>query len=88
MLRLTACVRRGAQSAQSILTMFDERLQRQALASFEQSGVEVRTGVRVVEVTQEQVRPGADSSLFHTVSWHMSSVRVVEVTQDQVRPGA
>ncbi len=59
MLQLTACVRRGAQSAQSILTMFDERLQRQALASFEQSGVEVRTGVRVVEVTQEQVCPGA-----------------------------
>jgi hypothetical protein len=58
MARLTACVRCGAQSAQSILTMFDERLQRQALASFEQSGVEVRTGVRVVEVTQEQVCPG------------------------------
>ena len=36
--------------------MFDERLQRQALASFERSGVEVRTGVRVVEVTQEQAR--------------------------------
>ena len=45
------------QSAQSILTMFDERLQRQALASFERSGVEVRTGVRVVEVTQDQARP-------------------------------
>ena len=37
--------------------MFDERLQRQALASFERSGVEVRTGVRVVEVTQDQARP-------------------------------
>lgn len=48
---------RGRQSAQSILTMFDERLQKQALASFEQSGVEARTGVRVVEVTQEQARP-------------------------------
>lgn len=47
----------AAQSAQSILTMFDERLQRQALASFERSGVEVRTGVRVVEVTQDQARP-------------------------------
>ncbi len=45
------------QSAQGILTMFDERLQRQALESLAQSGVEVRTGVRVTEVTQDQARP-------------------------------
>lgn len=37
--------------------MFDERLQRQALESLAQSGVEVRTGVRVTEVTQDQARP-------------------------------
>ena len=53
-LLLLLCV---PQSAQGILTMFDERLQRQALESLAQSGVEVRTGVRVTEVTQDQARP-------------------------------
>lgn len=52
-LSLLLCV---PQSAQGILTMFDERLQRQALESLAQSGVEVRTGVRVTEVTQDQAR--------------------------------
>ncbi|KAK9844058.1 hypothetical protein WJX81_003133 [Elliptochloris bilobata] len=55
------------QSAQSILTMFDERLQRQALASFEKAGVEVRTGVRVVEVTQDQVVLPSDERLDYGV---------------------
>ncbi|GFR51585.1 hypothetical protein Agub_g14006 [Astrephomene gubernaculifera] len=43
------------QSAQSILTQFDEGLGRQAMETLTSSGVEVRTGVRVVEVTQREV---------------------------------
>ena len=40
------------QSQQSILTQFDVKLQRRAIDGFARAGVELRTGVRVVEVTQ------------------------------------
>ncbi|MEW5318850.1 MAG: hypothetical protein WDW38_010035 [Sanguina aurantia] len=43
------------QSAQSILTQFDARLGARALDSLTRSGIVVRTGVRVVEVTGKQV---------------------------------
>ncbi|GLC47157.1 hypothetical protein PLESTB_001387100 [Pleodorina starrii] len=43
------------QSAQSILTQFDEGLGRRALEALTTSGVEVRTGVRVVQVTATKV---------------------------------
>eukprot|EP00877_Chromochloris_zofingiensis_P010276 jgi/Chrzof1/5501/Cz16g05180.t1 len=43
------------QSAQSILTQFAEGLQRRALSNFANSGVSVRTGVRVVEVNQHDI---------------------------------
>lgn len=43
------------QSASSILTQFDSRLQAQALNNFEKTGVTVRTGVRVTEVTYNEV---------------------------------
>ncbi|GIL85464.1 hypothetical protein Vretifemale_13978, partial [Volvox reticuliferus] len=43
------------QSVSSILTQFDERLQRNALATLTSEGVEVRTNVRVVGVTQDKV---------------------------------
>lgn len=39
------------QSAQSILTQFDSRLAARALETFEKTEVNVRTGVRVVEVS-------------------------------------
>ncbi|MEW5296877.1 MAG: hypothetical protein WDW36_000124 [Sanguina aurantia] len=43
------------QSAQSILTQFDARLGARALESLTRSGIVVRTGVRVVQVTGTQV---------------------------------
>lgn len=43
------------QSAQSILSQFDSKLQVSALENFKRTGVEVRTGVRVVAVTQDQL---------------------------------
>ncbi|EFJ45820.1 hypothetical protein VOLCADRAFT_105834 [Volvox carteri f. nagariensis] len=43
------------QSAQSILTQFDEGLGQRALEALTSSGVEVRTGVRVVQVTANKV---------------------------------
>lgn len=47
------------QSAQTILTQFDARLAQRALDNFRESGVEVRTGVRVTEVTAEEVVLGS-----------------------------
>lgn len=46
---------RPSQSAQSILTQFDEGLGRQALEALRSSGVQVRTGVRVVQVTTNKL---------------------------------
>lgn len=43
------------QSAQSILTQFDSKLAARALEDLRRSGVEIRTGVRVVQVTDKQV---------------------------------
>ena len=43
------------QSADSILTMFDSKLAARALENLEMSGVTVRLGVRVVEVTEGEV---------------------------------
>ncbi|KXZ46318.1 hypothetical protein GPECTOR_45g188 [Gonium pectorale] len=43
------------QSAQSILTQFDEGLGRRAMETLITSGVQVRTGVRVVEITVNKV---------------------------------
>ncbi|GIL69240.1 hypothetical protein Vretimale_12635 [Volvox reticuliferus] len=43
------------QSAQQILTQFDEGLGQRALEALTSSGVEVRTGVRVVQVTTNRV---------------------------------
>lgn len=43
------------QSAQTILTMFDSQLVAIAMQNLENIGVEVRTGVRVTEVTADQV---------------------------------
>ncbi|EFJ45750.1 hypothetical protein VOLCADRAFT_63330 [Volvox carteri f. nagariensis] len=43
------------QSVSSILTQFDERLQRNALSNLTSSGVEVRTNVRVVGVNKDKV---------------------------------
>ncbi|CAL8468561.1 g8101 [Coccomyxa elongata] len=43
------------QSAQSILTQFSGGLQQRALDTFRKTGVAVRTGVRVIAVTQDQV---------------------------------
>ncbi len=44
------------QSAQSILTQFSAGLQQRALDTFRKTGVSVRTGVRVVAITQDQAR--------------------------------
>lgn len=44
------------QSAQSILTQFSGGLQQRALDTFRKTGVAVRTGVRVIAVTQDQAR--------------------------------
>jgi hypothetical protein len=44
------------QSAQTILTQFKAGLAQKALENLSSTGVEVITGVRVVEVTQKQVR--------------------------------
>lgn len=38
------------QSAQSILTQFDAKLQKQAIENLAKTGITVRTGVRVTEV--------------------------------------
>jgi NADH dehydrogenase FAD-containing subunit len=46
------------QSAQQILMQFDAKLAVQAMQNLKESGVEVRTGVRVVEVTSKQVGSG------------------------------
>eukprot|EP00192_Tetraselmis_astigmatica_P005159 CAMPEP_0117678632 /NCGR_PEP_ID=MMETSP0804-20121206/17399_1 /TAXON_ID=1074897 /ORGANISM="Tetraselmis astigmatica, Strain CCMP880" /LENGTH=503 /DNA_ID=CAMNT_0005488029 /DNA_START=142 /DNA_END=1653 /DNA_ORIENTATION=- len=43
------------QSAQSILTQFDSGLAKQALDDLQSTGVEIRTGVRVIQVTEKQV---------------------------------
>ncbi|KAK9915294.1 hypothetical protein WJX75_007230 [Coccomyxa subellipsoidea] len=43
------------QSAQSILTQFSAGLQDRALETFRKTGVSVRTGVRVIAITQDQV---------------------------------
>jgi len=43
------------QSAQTILTQFDGRLAKRAMDNFLSTGVDVRTGVRVVEVTRKEV---------------------------------
>eukprot|EP00879_Flechtneria_rotunda_P028998 GHRR01031249.1.p1 GENE.GHRR01031249.1~~GHRR01031249.1.p1 ORF type:complete len:213 (-),score=52.22 GHRR01031249.1:128-766(-) len=43
------------QSAQSILTQFSSILQQRALQNFKASGVDVRTGVRVTEVTRDEI---------------------------------
>lgn len=43
------------QSAQTILTQFDTGLAKQAIENLQNTGVTVRTGVRVVEVTRDQV---------------------------------
>lgn len=43
------------QSAQTILTQFDSKLAARAMANLEKIGIEVRTGVRVTEVTAEDV---------------------------------
>ena len=43
------------QSAQNILTMFSAALQRRAQDTLRKEGVNVRLGVRVVAVTQDQV---------------------------------
>jgi NADH:ubiquinone reductase (non-electrogenic) len=39
------------QSAQGILTQFDSGLARRALDDLQRTGVEIRTGVRVIQVT-------------------------------------
>jgi hypothetical protein len=44
------------QSAQGILTQFSAGLQQRALTTLQREGVTVRLGVRVVAVTQDQVR--------------------------------
>lgn len=51
------------QSAQSILTQFGAGLQQRALAALEKGKVNVRLGVRVIAVTQDQVctQPGLTS---------------------------
>lgn len=43
------------QSAQTILLQFDAQLAARAMENFKRMGVEVRTGVKVTEVTSEQV---------------------------------
>ena len=43
------------QSAQTILLQFDAQLAAQAIENFKRIGVDVRTGVKVTEVTSEQV---------------------------------
>ncbi len=48
------------QSAQSILTQFSGGLQQRALDTFRKTGVAVRTGVRVIAVTQDQARAATD----------------------------
>ena len=44
------------QSAETILTQFDSDLAKKALENLSRTGVDVRTRVRVVEVTEKQVR--------------------------------
>ena len=44
------------QSGQTILTTFTGNLQNRALETFRKTGVEVRLGVRVTEVTATKVR--------------------------------
>ncbi|KAG1677207.1 hypothetical protein FOA52_013405 [Chlamydomonas sp. UWO 241] len=43
------------QSAKAILTQFDETLAQRAMENLQNEGVEVRTGVRVVQITDKQV---------------------------------
>jgi len=43
------------QSADTILTQFDEDLAKKALDNLSRTGVDVRTKVRVIEVTEKQV---------------------------------
>ena len=43
------------QSAETILTQFDADLAKKALENLSRTGVDVRTRVRVVEVTEKQV---------------------------------
>ncbi|KAL6764238.1 hypothetical protein V8C86DRAFT_2478241 [Haematococcus lacustris] len=55
------------QSAQSILTQFDGRLAQRALDNLTRTGVTVRTGVRVVEVTRSEVVLQGGERLRHGV---------------------
>mmetsp|Transcript_22742 Transcript_22742/g.70657 ORF Transcript_22742/g.70657 Transcript_22742/m.70657 type:complete len:515 (+) Transcript_22742:344-1888(+) len=55
------------QSGQSILTQFDSRLAERATENFRRTGVEVKTGVRVVEVTSEEVVLGSGERIRYGV---------------------
>ena len=61
------------QSAQTILTQFDADLAKKALDNLARTGVDVRTGVRVVEVTQKLVggwvRGGSRGEVHQSVLW-------------------
>eukprot|EP00198_Chlamydomonas_reinhardtii_P012934 XP_001702271.1 mitochondrial NADH dehydrogenase [Chlamydomonas reinhardtii] len=52
------------QSAQQILTQFDAGLGQRATEALESSGVEVRTGVRVVEITINKVMLVSDAQVL------------------------
>ncbi|KAI3438808.1 hypothetical protein D9Q98_001225 [Chlorella vulgaris] len=57
-------------SAQSILTQFDEKMQMHALENFKRVGVDVRTGVRVTEVTQDIIKlKGGEEISYGVCVW-------------------
>lgn len=62
------------QSAESILTMFDVKLAQRALENLQSSGVTVRLGVRVVQVTEKEVvllrgKGGEERMAYGLVVW-------------------
>ena len=60
------------QSAQSILTQFSGGLQQRALDTFRKTGVAVRTGVRVIAVTQDQARAPESPSAVLALECHQA----------------
>ncbi len=72
------------QSAQSILTMFDRDLQDRAIRQLQSQGVDVQVGVKVVEVTAQDVKLGSGESLPYGVCVWSAGNAARPLTQELV----